>query len=72
MFEADLYCLLGIVWASFISLGSMGMFWWLERYHNLNFLAEIIVIAFIGFGMTVVAFMKQWMAKPSFNTGDHP
>ena len=72
MFEADLYCLLGIVWASFILLGSMGMFWWLERYHNLNFLAEIIVIAFIGFGMTVVAFMKQWMAKPSFNTGDHP
>ena len=70
MLEADLYCLLGLFWASFISLGSMGMFWWIERQPSLDFLADIVVILWIGVGMTVVAFMKQWMAKPSFNTGE--
>lgn len=69
MFEADLYCLIGLAWASFISLGSMGMFWWIERQPGLAFLADIVVIVWIGIGMTVVAFMKQWMGKPSFNTG---
>lgn len=72
MFEADLYCLLGVGWAAFISLGSMAMFSWLEKHEGLPFLADVIVILWIGIGMTVVAFMKQWMAKPSFNTGFYP
>ena len=72
IFEADLYCLLGVGWAAFISLGSMAMFSWLENHEGLPFLADVIVIFWIGIGMTVVAFMKQWMAKPSFNTGLFP
>ncbi len=69
MFEADLYCFLGVLWASFISLGSMGMYWWLEVKQGWEWLADILVLIWIGLGMSAVAFMKVWMSKPSFNTG---
>ncbi|KAI5117857.1 hypothetical protein M0805_007700 [Coniferiporia weirii] len=68
MLEADLYCLLGLAWASFISLGSMWMFWWIDVIPGWEWLADVIAIVWIGLGMTAVAFMKVWMAKPSFNT----
>ena len=69
MFEADIYCLFGILWASFITLGSMGMYWWLELKGGLDWLADVLVLVWLGLGMTAIAFMKVWMAKPSFNTG---
>ncbi|THH02540.1 hypothetical protein EW145_g6738 [Phellinidium pouzarii] len=68
MLEADLYCLLGLAWASFISLGSMGMFWWIDVIPGWEWLADVVAMVWIGLGMTAVAFMKVWMAKPSFNT----
>lgn len=72
MVEADIYCLLGLGWASFVSLGSMAMFWWLDVKPGWEWLADVIAIVWIGLGMTVVAWMKIWMAKPSFNTGMYP
>ena len=69
MLEADLFCLYGLAWASFISLGSMGMFWWIDVKPGWEWLADVTVITWIGLGMTAVAFMKVWMAKPTFNTG---
>ncbi|TDL21690.1 hypothetical protein BD410DRAFT_789429 [Rickenella mellea] len=68
MVEADTYCLLGLSWAAFICLGSMSMFWPLELSPGWEWLADIFVILWIGIGMTAVAWMKVWMAKPSFNT----
>lgn len=48
------------------------MFWWLDVKPGWEWLADVIAIIWIGLGMTVVAWMKIWMAKPSFNTGMHP
>lgn len=70
MVEADLFCLLGLAWSSFISLGSMTMFWYLEVRPGWEWLADMLVIIWIGIGMSVVAGMKIWMEKPSFNTGN--
>ena len=70
MLEADMYCIFGLAWAAFISLGSMGMFWWIDVKPGWEWLADVVVIVWIGLGMTVVAWMKVWMAKPSFNTGN--
>lgn len=69
MLEADRYCLAGLAFAAFVSLGSMNMYWWLEHYPSLDWLADILVILWIGLGMSTVAWMKLWMAKPTFNTG---
>lgn len=68
MVEADLYCLFGVVWATFITLGSMSMFWFLEVHPGFEWVGDLTVLVWIAFGMTAVAWTKVWMAKPSFNT----
>ncbi|KAJ6456388.1 Fusaric acid resistance protein-like-domain-containing protein [Mycena sanguinolenta] len=68
MVEADLYCFVGLVYSAFVCLSSMSMFWWLETKPGWEWLADILVIVWIGVSMSVVAWMKVWMASPSFNT----
>ncbi|ETW81116.1 putative aromatic acid exporter [Heterobasidion irregulare TC 32-1] len=68
MMEADRYCLMGLAFAAFVSLGSMNMYWWFEVRHGWEWLADVLVILWIGLGMSFVAWMKLWMAKPTFNT----
>ncbi|KAF8143351.1 hypothetical protein K438DRAFT_1876211 [Mycena galopus ATCC 62051] len=68
MVEADMYCFVGLVYSAFVCLSSMTMFWWLETKPGWEWLADILVIAWIGVSMSIVAWMKVWMASPSFNT----
>ncbi|KAJ7673046.1 hypothetical protein DFH06DRAFT_1319261 [Mycena polygramma] len=68
MVEADLYCLMGLLYSAFVCLASMTMFWWLETKPGWEWLADFLVIVWIGVSMSVVAWMKVWMASPSFNT----
>lgn len=73
MLEADKYCLMGLMFAAFVSLSSMTMFWFFEVRAGWEWLADALVILWIGVGMSLVAWMKLWMAKPTFNTGlSHP
>ncbi|KAJ7830460.1 Fusaric acid resistance protein-like-domain-containing protein [Mycena olivaceomarginata] len=58
MIETDLYCFAGLVYAVFVCLSSM-IGW--------ETVAAILVIMWIGLSMSVVAWMKVWMASPSFN-----
>ncbi|KAG2015556.1 hypothetical protein CC2G_008817 [Coprinopsis cinerea AmutBmut pab1-1] len=68
MIEADLFCFLGLLYASFVCLGSMAMYWWVEEKHGWEWLADIIVLHWVGVSMAIIAFMKVWMSNPSFNT----
>ncbi|KAJ7049969.1 Fusaric acid resistance protein-like-domain-containing protein [Mycena amicta] len=68
MVEADLFCLMGLAFSALLCLSSMSTFWWLERKPGWEWLADFFVIALIGIGMSLVAWMKVWMASPSFNT----
>ncbi|KAI0798617.1 Fusaric acid resistance protein-like-domain-containing protein [Irpex lacteus] len=68
MFEADAFCLMGLLYASFISLGSMSMYWFFEVRAGWEWLADVLAILWIGLGMSGMAYMKMWMAKPTFNT----
>ncbi|CCM03886.1 uncharacterized protein FIBRA_06037 [Fibroporia radiculosa] len=68
MVEADIFCLTGLLFAAFVSLSSMSMFWFFEVQPGWEWLADMLVLLWIGMGMSVVAYMKVWMAKPSFNT----
>ena len=69
MLEADTFCLMGVIYATFVSLGSMSMYWFFEVRAGWEWLADLLVVVMIGVGMSVVAWMKVWMAKPTFNTG---
>ena len=61
MIEADLFCFLGLLYAAFVCLGSMGMYWWIEDKHGLDWLADTIVLSWVGISMASIAFMKVWM-----------
>ncbi|EPQ57130.1 hypothetical protein GLOTRDRAFT_73697 [Gloeophyllum trabeum ATCC 11539] len=67
MLEADTFFLMGLLYASFVCLSSMSMFWWLEVRPGWEWLADVLVILWIGASMSAVAWMKVRMAKPSFN-----
>ncbi|KAJ7213027.1 Fusaric acid resistance protein-like-domain-containing protein [Mycena pura] len=68
MVEADLFCLMGSVFSAVLCLSSMTVFWWLDTKPGWEWLADFSVIALIGIGMSIVAWMKVWMGSPSFNT----
>jgi hypothetical protein len=69
MIETDLYCFAGLVYAAFVCLSSMTVFLWLDAKPGWETVAAILVIMWIGLSMSVVAWMKVWMASPSFNVG---
>jgi hypothetical protein len=69
MIEADLFCLAGLVYSALVCMGSMSMFWWLEVKPGWEWLADVLVILWLGFSISFVAWLKVWMAKPSFSTG---
>jgi hypothetical protein len=61
MVEADTYCLMGLLFAAFVSLTSMSGFWWFEVQPGYEWLADTIVIFWVGLSMSIVAWMKVWM-----------
>jgi hypothetical protein len=63
MIEADLYVLLGLVYTSVISLAAMAMYWFFELKPGWEWLADLIVITWIGISMSVIAFLKVWMVS---------
>lgn len=69
MMEADIYCLMGLAFASFISLGSMYTYWALEPHAGWEWLADALALIWIGVGMSLLAWFKLWIAKPTFNPG---
>lgn len=69
MLEADTFCFVGLLFAAFVSLSSMSMYWFFEVQPGWEWLADSLVILWIGASMSSIAWMKLWMAKPTFNTG---
>lgn len=69
MVEANIYCLMGLAFASYISLGSMYTYRALEPHAGWEWLADALALIWIGVGMSLVAWFKLWIAKPTFNPG---
>lgn len=68
MIEADVFCLVGLLYSAFVCLSSMSLFWWLELQPGWEWLGDLVAIVWIGVSMSGVAWAKVWMASPSFNT----
>ena len=70
MVEADVFCMMGLVFATLVSLSSMSVYWFFELQPGWDWLADVLVLFMIGLVMSFVAWMKVWMAKPTFNIGE--
>ncbi|KAG2074050.1 hypothetical protein BDR04DRAFT_1134000 [Suillus decipiens] len=68
MMEADSYCSIAFLYAAFVCLGSMSMFWYLEVRPGWEWLGDALVILWVGVSMWGLTWMKVWMAKPTFNS----
>ena len=58
MLEADLFCFLGLLYAAVVCLGAMSMFWWLEVKPGWEWMADVVVLVWIGLSIGVMAWMK--------------
>jgi len=52
-----------LVYASFVCLASMTMFWWLEQQPGWEWLGDFIAIAWIALSIGALAWMKVWMVS---------
>ncbi|KAF9258847.1 hypothetical protein L218DRAFT_974799 [Marasmius fiardii PR-910] len=68
MLEADIFCVFGLFYSAFVALASMSMFWWIDVQPGLEWLADVIAIVWVGVSMSVLAWLKLWMANPQFGT----
>jgi hypothetical protein len=67
--EADSYCSIAFLYAAFVCLGSMSMFWYLEVRPGWEWLGDALAILWIGVSMWGLTWMRAWMNKPTFNSG---
>jgi NADH:ubiquinone oxidoreductase subunit 6 (subunit J) len=70
MIEADLFCLVGAVFASFASLVATESFWFFELQPGWEWLADALVLSWLALAMTVIAWSKLWVGKPTFGSGE--
>lgn len=63
MIEADLFVLMGLVYTTIVSLGAMAMYWFFELKPGWEWLADLVVLTWIGLSMSVIAFLKVWMVS---------
>lgn len=63
MIEADVFCLVGLLYAAIVCLSSMSLFWWLELQPGLEWLGDLVAIVWIGVSMCAVAWAKVWMVR---------
>ncbi|KAL0956925.1 hypothetical protein HGRIS_003029 [Hohenbuehelia grisea] len=68
MYEADIFCLGGILYSAVVSLTAMTIFWWLELQPGWEWLGDVVAVVWICLSMSFVAWMKVYMANPQFNT----
>lgn len=63
MIEADIFCIVGLLYSSFVCLSSMSLFWWLELKPGWEWLGDAVAIVWIGLSMSGVAWAKVWMVS---------
>lgn len=70
MVEADTYCLVGAAFSSIVCLACFGSYWFFEERPGWEFAADTSVFIILATSMGAVAWSKNWMSRPSYNTGE--
>ncbi|CAE6428559.1 unnamed protein product [Rhizoctonia solani] len=68
MIEADMFCLVGAAFASIASLVATDSFWFFELQPGWEWLADLLVLAWVGLAMALIAWSKLWVNKPTFGS----
>ncbi|PVF97453.1 hypothetical protein CPB86DRAFT_706963 [Serendipita vermifera] len=68
MFEADIFCIIGVIFASFVTCGSIFANWLLNTHLGVELLGDIFIFVWVAMAMMVVCWTKVWINKASFNT----
>jgi hypothetical protein len=68
MLEADLFCLIGVLFSAFISLSSSFSIRLFEDDPDHQWIGDCLVFIWVACAMSIVSWAKVWVNKPSFNT----
>ncbi|KAF8798745.1 hypothetical protein BYT27DRAFT_7122602 [Phlegmacium glaucopus] len=68
MIEADLFCFFGLLYSAAVCLLSTLIFRWVDPKSGWEGMGVFLAIVWLGLTMSGLAWMKVWMANPSFNT----
>jgi hypothetical protein len=68
MFEADLYCIAGIAFATIVTLGTNVSFWFIDNEPNLEWIGDVYIFCWLALAMMIVAWTKIWINKASYST----
>lgn len=68
MFEADVFCVMGVLFSTLVTGGSWLSSWIIEEDPELEWLGDFIIVFWIGLAMMIVSWLKVWINKASFNT----
>src|ERR1700748_1624770 len=69
MAEADIFCLFAAFFSAFVSIASMAMYRYLDEKEGWEWLADSTAFVWIATGMTLLAWLKMYVGKPTFNAG---
>jgi len=61
MIEADLFCLMGVVYSALVCGVFVSLLWLLEMIPGNKWPGDILAILWIGLSMSLVAWMKGYM-----------
>ena len=68
MFEADVYCFMGVFFTLLVTCGSIVSFWVVEARPYLGWFGDSFIFFLLASAMTFLSWMKVWINKASFNT----
>jgi hypothetical protein len=68
MFEADLFCLIGVLFSAVISLSSSFSIRLFEDDPDYQWIGDCLGFIWVAAAMSIIAWAKVWVNKPSFNT----
>lgn len=68
MFEADVFCIMGIAFSTLVACGSSFSSWIMDNRPSLGWLGDLIILSWIAIAMMLVSWAKVWINKASFNT----
>lgn len=68
MFEADVFCFMGVFFATVITLGSDLSFWFIENQPLLEWIGDFLIFFWLAAAMMMMSWAKVRLNKASFNT----
>lgn len=68
MFEADVFCLMGVLFTTLVTCGSVVSSLLVDSGIGLEWLGDFVIFVWLAVSIMIISWMKVWINKASFNS----